>query len=36
MNLKWIKNYLINRKQCIQINQEEKNTLKIAKCGVSR
>ena len=34
MNLEWLKNYLINRKQYIQFNQEEKKSLKIAKCGV--
>ena len=33
-NLKWFKNYLNNRKQYIQINNEEKTNLLSAKCGV--
>ena len=33
-NLKWFKNYLNNRKQYIQINNEEKKLL-LVKCGVT-
>ena len=33
-NLKWFKNYLNNRKQYIQINNEEKANLLLVKCGV--
>ena len=31
-NLQWFKNYLNNRKQCIQINNEEKRNLLLVKC----
>ena len=34
-NLKWFKNYLNNRKQYIQINNEEKTNLLLVKCGVT-
>ena len=34
MILKWLENYLINRKQYIQVNQEDKTSLEIMKCGV--
>ena len=34
INLKWFKNYLDNREQCIQINDEEKANLLLIKCGV--
>ena len=34
MNLKWFENYLINRKQYIQVTQEDKTSLEIVKCGV--
>ena len=33
-NLKWFKNYLNNRKQYIQINNEEKTNLLLVKCGI--
>ena len=33
-NLKWFKNYLNNRKQYIQINNEEKTNLLLVKGGV--
>ena len=33
-SLKWFKKYLNNRKQYIQINNEEKTNLLLVKCGV--
>ena len=33
-NLQWFENYLNTRKQYIQINNEEKTTLLLVKCGV--
>ena len=33
-NLKWFKNYLNNREQYIQLNNEEKTNLLLVKCGV--
>ena len=33
-NLKWFKNYFDNRKQYIQINNEEKTNLLLVKCGI--
>ena len=34
MILKWLENYLTNRKQYIQVNQEDKTSLEIMKCAV--